>query len=446
MNIEAALGDDGFPADRLLISGNATGTTTVNVINQGGTGADTGTLSTDGASIVQVGGSSTADAFWLAGGYVAVGPYRYELNAFAPGASAGGELDPRLAAVGTTQFWDYRLQSVLDGGAPVPVPQVPGYQALTPAVLQYGWASLDNLHSRLGEIHYLGHMRESCVEDCVASPPGEGTETFFRARGWSGEFDGDRGPDFDQDLWFVQTGINAVGWDIRETGDSLRFGLAFTYGQSDVTVPVAGGRETDLKFRTPALALISTYQAADGWYVDTILQGSHYNTDVSTTERGEVADFDGAGLGASIEAGYPILVGPWLIFEPQAQLAYQRMWFDDFTDADGIAVDYQDTDGLQGRIGGRLQRTFVGRSSDRMLSPFVNVDVLQGFINDGSLTASGVGFHTDTNSTAMQFGGGVNGQFGKRWALYASGNYIHGLDDGGLDHAWTGTGGIRFNF
>src|SRR5690606_13982871 len=84
LNIEAALGDDGFPADRLLISGNATGTTTVNVINQGGTGADTGTLSTDGASIVQVGGSSTADAFRLAGGYVAVGPYRYELNAFAP--------------------------------------------------------------------------------------------------------------------------------------------------------------------------------------------------------------------------------------------------------------------------------------------------------------------------------------------------------------------------
>src|SRR5690606_23272131 len=115
--------------------------------------------------------------------------------------------------------------------------------------------------------------------------------------------DGDHGPDFEQDLWFMQTGVNLVGLDMRDTGDSLRLGLAFDYGRSHIAVPQPGSIEAELEFETPALALTGTYQAVGGWYVDTVLRGAYYDTTAATSARGHVADFDGAGLGASVETG-----------------------------------------------------------------------------------------------------------------------------------------------
>jgi autotransporter-associated beta strand protein len=89
--------------DRLLIAGNAVGTTTVIVQPiAGSSGAYTGTSNTSGISIIQVGGAANANSFVLQGGYVAVGPYQYHLIAFPQGQSAASEVDPRLAALGIT--------------------------------------------------------------------------------------------------------------------------------------------------------------------------------------------------------------------------------------------------------------------------------------------------------------------------------------------------------
>ncbi|MES2580770.1 MAG: autotransporter outer membrane beta-barrel domain-containing protein, partial [Pseudomonadota bacterium] len=150
LEMEAVLAGTGSPADRLLITGNATGNTMVNVINTGGSGALTGTGNTDGISIIQVGGTSTASTFQLAGGYAVAGPYQYILKAFDPATSAATEVDPLL---GTAPFWDYRLQSLVDSsGNPVAVPQVAGYQAMPTGAVRYGASLLDSLHKRLGEI------------------------------------------------------------------------------------------------------------------------------------------------------------------------------------------------------------------------------------------------------------------------------------------------------
>lgn len=439
LDIEAVLGGDGSSADRLLISGDVSGTTTVFVQNQGGTGAGTGTENTNGMSIIQVGGNSNADAFRLAGQYVAVGPYQYTLNAFAPGSSAEGQLDPRLAATGTTTFWDYRLQSALDEQVrPVPVPQVLAYQALAAGSLQYGWAVIDSLHDRVGEIEHVAQVRDKNDVDNV--------ESLFRVRGWNGRYAGDNGPNFDQDFWFLQTGLNLVGFDVQETNDTLRLGLAFDYGRSQIAVPPVLGMTSAVEFESPALALVGTYQSADGWYIDTVLRGAYYDATVSSSVRGHVTDITGAGLGASVEAGYPLLLAERLILEPQLQVGYLRNWFEDVRDVDGLAVDLHDNQGLTGRAGLRLQKTFVGRAADRLWSPYATADVVQGFLDDGNVTASGVAFNTDSFSTALLFGTGLNAQLGDRWGLYSGATYAHGLSDGGLDYAWTGNGGLRFNF
>ncbi|WP_159907491.1 autotransporter outer membrane beta-barrel domain-containing protein [Caballeronia humi] len=98
--------------DRLLIAGDAKGSTTLNVRAQGA-GAFTSTSvtpgSNEGISLVQVGGNASAQSFELQNGYVAVGPYQYHLSAFAPGASSA---EQRLVAGSGDAFWDYRLNSV----------------------------------------------------------------------------------------------------------------------------------------------------------------------------------------------------------------------------------------------------------------------------------------------------------------------------------------------
>ena len=98
--------------DRLLIAGDASGSTTLNVRAQGA-GAVTSTSATPGAnegiSLVQVGGNASAKSFELQNGYVAVGPLQYRLSATAPGASSAAQ---RLVAGSGDAYWDYRLNAV----------------------------------------------------------------------------------------------------------------------------------------------------------------------------------------------------------------------------------------------------------------------------------------------------------------------------------------------
>jgi len=65
--------------DRLVINGNASGTTflTVNAV-AGSTGAPTGDGASDGISLVQVYGNASASSFALASGYVPIGAYKYQ--------------------------------------------------------------------------------------------------------------------------------------------------------------------------------------------------------------------------------------------------------------------------------------------------------------------------------------------------------------------------------
>ena len=315
LEMEGMLAGTGSPADRLVITGNATGVTEVRVTDTGGaTGALTGSGNTNGISIIQVGGASTAGAFRLQGGYAAAGPYQYHLIAFAPGDSEPAEADPLL---GTTNFWDYRLQSVLDASNdPVPVPQIAGYQALPTGALRYGSSLLNALHKRLGEIRHLASIRGGEGERDARG------EFFLREQASRSDFFGDRGPDFDQSIGFIQAGGSFVKWDIGEAASTLRLGGALSYGGSSLGVKSTSA-EVDLRGLT--LALMTTYQGARGEYLDVLAQGTQYRTKVNTSERGRTGDPEGRGWGLSFEGGYPIELGGKLILEPQVQLAYQRV-------------------------------------------------------------------------------------------------------------------------
>ena len=431
LEIEGQFAGTGSPADRLLISGNASGNTTIKTINLRGAGAITGSGNTDGISIVQVAGTSAVTTFQLAGGYAAAGPYQYQMRVFDPASSAAGEVDPRLGAV---PFYDYRLQSVVDAsGKPVAVPQIAGYQALPTGAVRYGASLLDSVHKRLGELRQLAATRDK--------NGGQQNEEFFmRAQGSSNDVSGHRASGYDQDIWYLQAGGNLFGKDMDD-GAKLRFGGALSFGESKLNADKTSAK-VDLQGTT--VALTSTYQAAAGWYFDGVAQITKYSSDIKTNERGQTGAPDGLGYGLSLEGGYPFDLGGGLVIEPQAQLSYQKIKFDTFTDVDQIAVDLKDGESLRGRFGGRIQQIF-DKNTDRAWSPFIEANLIHEFLGDGSINASGVEFLSDSIGTSLQLGGGINAQVGANKIVFASVSYEKGLSSAAAD-AWSGNIGMRIDF
>lgn len=416
--------------DRLLIAGNAVGTTTVVVQPiAGGTGAYTGTSNTSGISIIQVGGTANANSFVLQGGYVAVGPYQYHLIAFPQGQSAASEVDPRLAALGITSVYDYRLQS---GSAPVVVPQVLAYQALPTAGLMYGAGLADDLHRRAGETY-----------DQPVPTHTQG-ETFVRVKGWTGGFAGDDGrPSFDQNLWFMQVGLGVATPSVVAPGDVLRVDGILSRGGSDVVI---NANRAKFSFAATSVGATTTYQSARGWYVDAVaLANLYYDAHVSTEQRGNEGGTKGVGLTGSVEAGYPIAVGLGVIVEPRASVTYQSLGFDDFTDVDGVSFHDHNTQSVLGRVGVRTLRNYdVDGPMPMRLSPFVSVDVSDDLMGNGKVQLSNAAFSTAGLGGGVRVGGGVNATMGRLTTYLDVGRTV-GIT-GGSAQGWDGVGGVKLAF
>jgi len=438
LEMEAVLSGTGSAADRLVIGGNASGTTTINVVNVGGSGALTGSGNTDGISIVQVGGTSTADAFQLNGGYAAAGPYRYQLVSFDPTSSAAGEADALIGA----PFWDYRLQSLLDAnGNPVPVPQIGAYQSMPTGALLYAGELMDSLHKRYdATAHCADAPRTS---DSARTSDESCGYWFLRSKGLRGSVSGDEGPDYDQDIFFVQGGGTIGAWDVGGRARALRIGVALSYGGSKVKVKDTGAK---VELQGPSLAATATYEG-ESWYIDAVAQGTHLSSTVDTVERGFVGNPDGWGIGASVQGGIPLDLGNNLVIEPQAQLSYQRFWFDTFTDVDGIEVDLDGGESLRGRLGTRVQTSFQGDIAGKpaVWTPYVEASAVHEFLDGSGITAAGVTFATDNGGTSALFAGGLEADLAGNSTLYAEISREQGLTDGAAD-VWSGTLGLRVSF
>jgi outer membrane autotransporter protein len=431
--------------DRLLISGNAVGTTSVTVQPIGKpTGALTGNTPTSGLSIIQVGGTASPASFSLNGLYVASGPYQVRLASFAHGASAVSEVDPRLQALGITSVVDYRLQTAIvpvgevgpNGepvGQPIVLPQVATYRALPTAGLMYGQALADDLHRRLGDTEATGLPSTQMT-----------AETFVRLKGWTGNVAGAQGrPAFDQALWFMQAGLGVVQPSLLTGGDRLHVDAVISSGGSDVTLT---SNRSKLHFDTTSVGGTATYQAPRGWYLDAVLLGNFYaNTHVGTQQTNQIGSIMGTGLVASLEAGYPIPVGLGVVLEPRASVTFQSLSFNDFTDAGGLTFHQNDTQSAVGRIGARVLRTYdLATPIPARVAPFLSVDVSNDFIGAGREQVGGVNFSTSPLGTAMRAGGGVNAQVGKIAAYVDVGRTV-GLGNGSAT-GWDGVAGARLRF
>ncbi|CAM4333231.1 autotransporter outer membrane beta-barrel domain-containing protein [Bordetella pseudohinzii] len=441
--------------DRLLVAGDAIGTTQVQVNGISGspgglTSPDARHLSHEGISVVQVAGASTSNAFTLKGGYVHAPeqPYTYRLFSYGPGAELGAA-DPAQSLVGNADgYWDYRLQSAYVGPEgpvtpdptrpdvrPQVVPQVASYLT-APIALQYAtYADMDSLHRRLGEIR---------DDRAMGLDKGKG-EVFFRAYG--GDFDyqsnrGFRGYGYDAsgDYGAVQLGGNLFK---QASEDGVwRFGAAGSMGRLTYrpdAVDGASRTKTDI-YRLSGYA---TYLSNEGWYVDGILSLGWFNGDVRTDARGKVMDLKGNSFAASIEAGYPFDIGYGMNLEPQIQLVAQHLRFDSKRDADGLDVDIGSQTQGMARLGARLTRP-VDLASGR-ITPYAGIHVLHAFNGASSVDVGDATFRTGQYGDAMRYSVGVTGTVSEMLSLYGEVARMQALGGSGVD-GWLFNGGLRYRF
>ena len=333
LEVEAVLGGDASPTDRLVVTGNTAGTTNVTVINLGGGGAQT----TEGIKIVDVGGVS-AGSFSLLGDYVFEGDQAVVGGAYAYRLYQGG--------VSTPADGDWYLRSALLNPAGVGIgmvyaPSVPLYETYA-GVLQ-----------TLNEFGTLRQRSSGRATDDGQAETDPAKAIWTRINGTHAHFNprtSTTGTEYDVDTWTMQAGIDGM---LHESGSgALIGGVSFHFDTASAAIYSRFGKG-NIDTTGYGFDGTLTWYGNSGFYVDAQAAVTWYDSNLnSRTLQSTLADGnDGFGYGLSVEAGQKIALTRQWSLTPQAQLAYSSVRFDDFTDAYGAAVSLDDADSLTGRLG-----------------------------------------------------------------------------------------------
>lgn len=454
--------------DRVLVEGNASGTTFLKVVGSG-TGAPTSgeevPAASQGISLAQVAGPSAASAFQLQGGYVAVGPWRYNLYAYQPGSADAAQ---RLVAGSGNGYWDYRLQSayVTDPEVPVEpeapgtpeppitpetppppdarpevVPQVPAYVSAPAAMLAYGARQMASLHDRLGEFH-----QDSADGDAAS-------EFYARVAGGNYTYKSNLGfEQFGYGFTQIDRSLQVGGTLLKAQGeqDVWRAGLFGSTGNSSI-VPDAADGGSRLRMNAASLGATVTYVRDNGLYVDGVVSRNYYDARVDTDARGtDMARIKAHGWSYSLESGYALLLGPGLRLEPQAQVIYQRIGLNRFSDADDLDITPGSSSTWVGRIGANLGKTFT-TASGLDWTAGVRLNYLRGSGGTTQVDVTSRAWDVDSALNSGRFGdalqGGLTltGHLAARAWIYIAGDYQTRLGDAG-EKGWAANVGLRWQF
>jgi outer membrane autotransporter protein len=340
LEIETELGGDDSPTDRLVVTGNTSGSTRVKVINVGGTGA----LTAEGIKIVDVGGASNG-TFALRGDYVFQGQP----------AVVGGAYGYRLYQHGvrTPADGDWYLRSTLfnppdptdPDPAPLYQPGVPAYEVYA-QVLQ-GLNALGTLQQRVGNRYWSG----------AGAVDGSG---FIEGSGVWGRIEGVHSH-FDPKVTTSSTGYDVNTFKLRAGVDGqlhdsdsgkLIGGFMAHYGHAWANASSLYG-DGDLDTDGYGFGGTLTWYGAKGFYADGQAQLTWYDSDLSSrlARRRLAEGIGGFGYGLSLETGQRIDLDRQWTITPQAQLAYSEVDFDGFKDVFGAKVALDRGNSLRGRLG-----------------------------------------------------------------------------------------------
>ncbi|MEM8590381.1 MAG: autotransporter outer membrane beta-barrel domain-containing protein, partial [Pseudomonadota bacterium] len=411
--IQLDLDTDTNTSDSVIIEGDVTNvevgsfvvenTQTTIVLNVIGDG-QAGQTGADGIRLVEVEGDVSDNAFILDGGSFDLGLLEYD-----------------LVISGGTLFLDSTFLA-----------PIYAYENLPGGLQTIGSATVGQLVERTG--------RRTAAE--------AGSGLWSRAVGLSLESDGDidntSGGSFDQTIGFLQAGAE-IELLRRESG-TLLVGLMGHWGQSSLdTTDINGDAAGDANIDLFGGGVNVTWYGANGWYFDNVFQYTGYDLDVSGAGRFGTASTDGYGIAVSHEAGYRIDIGETAALVPQAQITYQRVDFDDFTDPDGVRVALEDGDSLIGRLGVAFENS--GTIGSALVTGYAEANVLHEFLGDNQVDATAMGqrvaLNQDLGGTSAELGFGGTVEVANGVSVFAEIDYTLPFD-GGV-RGVQALGGIRIN-
>lgn len=483
------LGRDNSPSDRLVIvGGTAAGTTYVRVHNTNGPGARTrgnGILlieamngaTTNTKSFVQVGqiregaynytlrrGSvdrSSSNSWYLRSGFTV--PPTITLppplggggNGGSGGGGSGGVEPPPTEMPPASGGGDNGLSvdpppAVLPpGDYPDVGPEIATYSVVQPTARQLGLQSIATMHERNGN---------TVQASPYPAPDGAMQSSWGRVYGQSvsNHYLAFADPRAHGDIFGAQVGVDAWHSETADNHqDTAGFYVAYTRANLSVDGLVANPaafaydrvRTGDAHMKAYAFAGYWTHVGPGNGYLDGILQGTHYTGDARTENA--VLSTPGNGFAASLEGGLPFVLADRSVFtiEPQMQVIWQRITFDQRNDGEGPGSPGTTT-GTTGRLGVRSQWT-LGGNARTVWQPYARLDLWHDW-GGRSVTDYGADkVPLRQGASRLELQSGFTASFGGALAVYGQLGYqkaVGSTDRGGQRRAVAGSLGVRYRW
>ncbi|MGF6305186.1 MULTISPECIES: autotransporter family protein [Paraburkholderia] len=428
------LGADGSPSDRLIINGGSADPSSVHITNAGGSG---GLTTGNGILVVQAtnGGTTAPDAFTLAG------------------EARGGADDYRLYRGGLNgsnpEDWFLRSTFIVPpppgepeeepeigpGTEPPPEPLPPGvYPIIGPELATYG--VVQPVARQMG-VEMLGTLHERIGDSLTTENGGAGGSGWARSawgRVFGGQIDNRYGafadPRASGGVGGLQTGLDVWrGSLLPGHRDAAGVYFAYAYGSADVDGLVTNAAATGYALEHTGSMHLNAYTGGgywthygpSGWYLDAVVQGTYY--DGGATTQFASLPVRGTGFATSLEGGYPIPLplGPGFELEPQAQIIWQHVSFNDANDGLG-EVALGSTSGASGRLGVRGKWTIEG-SHETVWQPYVRANLWRDFNAQATTTFANDPVPLNVQATRLEFAGGVTAKIKDRLNLYGQFGY-----------------------
>lgn len=426
--INTVLGGDDSLTDIMMVGGDTSGSTMVQVINRGGVGAPT----TEGIKIIDVTGQSNG-VFSLLGATAKTSKQVVIAGAYTYGLYKNG--------ISTPTDGDWYLRREGGDDQPHYNPGTPIYESFS-NILQ-ALNKLPTLQQRVGNRYWNG---------AAAS---EGAGTIIDGRGIWGRIQGTHyrleanrsttGLKQDINAFIMQVGID--GQFIETEAGRLIGGFTAQYGKAKNDVISSHG---DGKIDTNGWGVggTVTWYGNSGVYLDTQAQAMWYDSSLnSVTSRETLNDGNkGFGYGLSAEVGKRIDLDSEWSLTPQAQLIWSAVRFDRFHDVWGAAVTSDNDNNLNARFGisADYRRAWVaGNGLVTRTNAYVIANLYQEFLGSNTVDVAGVAFDNANDRTWGGLGAGGTYEWANgKYALYGEGSINTSLNNFADSYSVSGTVGL----
>ncbi|KAA6093700.1 autotransporter outer membrane beta-barrel domain-containing protein [Pantoea sp. B_9] len=372
VSLGSVLGGDDSLTDRLVVTGNASGASTLFVTNENGGGAQT----LDGIQLISVGGRS--DAVFSLGNRVVAGAYDYRLR---KGNVSG--TDTAGWYLTSTAFASVPDPTPSPGPSPEPVrmyrPEAAAYAANLKAVNSMFDLSM---RDRSGETRYsdpaTGEVRTTSMWMRNLGSHGHASMTDRQNRTQTNRYVLQLGGDVIQ--------VSTDGTDAFHAGIMGGYGRANSNSHNSLTGRDAKGSVSGYSAGMYG-AWYQNAEAKTGAWAETWAQYNWFHNEVSG-DMLPVERYNSQGIKASLEGGYAWLAGSWqsssatenrLFLEPHAQAVWSGIRADDHTEAGGTQVQNTGNAGITTRLGVRTYlngKSVADLQTVREFQPFVEVNWL----------------------------------------------------------------------